>query len=50
MIITGGFAGFLTMYTGEYAEENVESVLTAEGEQALESHEEWGNGLVIYCW
>lgn len=42
MIVAGGIAGFLTMYTGEFAEENVEDVLATGGEQALEIHEEWG--------
>ena len=42
MLIVGGTAGLLTMLTGEYAEHNVEEVLAAGGEAALESHEEWG--------
>lgn len=41
MVIIGGVAGFLTMFTGEYAEENVEDVITVS-ETVLERHEEWG--------
>lgn len=41
MVITGGLAGFLTMYTGEFAEENVEEILKVS-ERVLERHEEWG--------
>lgn len=42
MLIMGGTAGLLTMYTGEYAEHNVEEILSSAGEEALEHHEEWG--------